>query len=95
MASPKISDPTWKSGIAQALATWHVIYDEAKTLIPPPAFKAFHEQYLSGLALLDAATDQVVQAIRRDDPAALARANSQIDAANRSIGAALELLPAQ
>ena len=92
MANPRLGNATWTVSVAAQLAIWRAIYAEAQKLAPPPALKAVHEQYLSGLALYNAASFDIAQGMDQLDASLLTKALAEINAGNRSITAATALL---
>jgi hypothetical protein len=94
MNNPQFGDVDWTINVAAQFAVWHVSYDEALALSPPPAFADMHTLFVNAMRLYseastDAATgidaldvDLINQAVDKMDEASflLDLASEEIDA---------------
>jgi hypothetical protein len=96
--NPRIGEDDWTFQVATQFVIWEATLDEAKAIVPPPAFASIHDLILQSLTLLTLASDDIAFGIDNFDPVRLEQGANKIVQAGElmnQVTAELEQLAAE
>lgn len=93
--APQFDDGIWRQNLSAEITIWHLMYDRALEMSPPPAFAEMHPFVLEYFRLASAAGDYLTSWIATPDASYLDQANdsfTQAGAATDQVQAMMEEL---